>query len=165
MPDPRHRKPRRHRPISSRRPHGVRVGPRLLISRKRHRRDAVCPMTNLTVPLQDRQHVAVKCRRILRRAPDSMRNSQSSRRSREHIALRNTPGRNRNQHGRHQSLRSPHRYLRCPDFISCHSQFPNARSRAGHHPCGPATGGGSVFARLRPCSHTHLWRGKDREAS
>jgi hypothetical protein len=51
-------------------------------------------------------------------------------------------------------LSSPHRYLGCPDFISCHSQIPNARSRARHHPCGPATGDGSVSLRLKPCSHT-----------
>src|SRR5277367_2364147 len=73
-----------------------------------------------------------------------MRCRQTSRCSREHTALRNTPSRNRNQYGRHQSLSSPHRYLGCPDFISCHSQIPDVRSRARHNPCGPATGGGSV---------------------
>src|SRR5271155_2018708 len=92
-----------------------------------------------------------------------MPSRHSSRRSREHIALRNPPGRNRQQHSRHQSLRSPHHYLGCPDFIWCHSQIPQARARARRNPCGPATGGDSVsLGSDRALIHPSLARERSR---
>jgi hypothetical protein len=60
LPNPRFRKPRRHRPLLRRRTDRRRIRPRSVIRFKRHRRNPGRPMTHLAMPLQNRQHLAIK---------------------------------------------------------------------------------------------------------